>query len=355
MAYNRINQPAQRTGNTAQPKSNIAELKGLLGTESVKQRFEEVLGKKAPQFTASIVNVVNGNSMLKRCNCESVIGAAFIAATYDLPIDSNLGFAAIVPYNNRRKNPETGYWESVPEAQFQMMYKGFIQLAIRSGCYKKMNYSVVYQDELVSYNPITGEVEFVKDFSKCKQRAAGDRSSIVGYYSWFELTGGFRHDLYMSTAEVTNHAIKYSQSFRKDREDGKASSRWSTDFDSMALKTVIKMLLSKWGILSIDMQRAIADDQQVFDDDGNARYSDNRPDDAVDPFEQPQANDNVIDAQAREVPQIQELSKQPNPVAQARQARKTPQPVPKPEPQRTAQDEYMQFDENFDESEMPFR
>ena len=159
----------------------------------------------------------------------------------------------------------------------------------------------------------------------------------------------------MSTAEVTNHAIKYSQSFRKDREDGKASSRWSTDFDSMALKTVIKMLLSKWGILSIDMQRAIADDQQVFDDDGNARYSDNRPDDAVDPFEQPQANDNVIDAQAREVPQIQELSKQPNPVAQARQARKTPQPVPKPEPQRTAQDEYMQFDENFDESEMPFR
>lgn len=338
MAYNRTNQPAQRTSNTVQPKTNIAELKGLLGTDSVKQRFEEVLGKKAPQFTASIVNVVSGNSMLKRCSCESVIGAAFVAATYDLPIDSNLGFAAIVPYNNRRKNPETGYWESVPEAQFQMMYKGFIQLAIRSGCYKKMNYSVVYQDELASYNPITGEVEFVKDFSKCNQRVTGDRNSIVGYYAWFELTTGFRHDLYMTTAEVTNHAIEYSQSFRKDRDENKKTSRWSTNFDSMALKTVIKMLLSKWGILSIDMQRAIQDDQQVFDDEGRGSYSDNRPDEAVDPFNQ----EPVVDAQVPEV----------LPASEPRSTT-TPQISQQQKP-----DDFMQFEKdfaNFDESELPFR
>lgn len=172
MAYSRTNTPAQRNDNRpATQGSNIPELKNMLGSESVKARFEEVLGKKAAQFTASIVNVVSGNSMLKRCSSQSVIGAAFVAATYDLPIDSNLGFSAIVPYNNRRFNQQTKRWESVPEAQFQMMYKGFIQLAIRSGCYKKMNYSVVYQDELASYNPITGEVEFVKNFAKCKQRA----------------------------------------------------------------------------------------------------------------------------------------------------------------------------------------
>lgn len=348
MAYNRTNAPAPQ-------KSNISELKSVLGSDSVKKRFEEVLGKKAAQFTASIVNVVNGNSMLKRCSVQSVVGAAFVAATYDLPIDNNLGFAAIVPYNNRRLNQETGRWESVPEAQFQMMYKGFIQLAIRSGCYKKMNYSVVYEDELLSYNPITGDVEFVQDFSKCKQRNEGNMNNIAGYYAWFELNTGFRHELFMSTAEVTNHAIRYSQSFRKDREENKTASRWSIDFTSMALKTVIKLLLSKWGILSIEMQRAIVDDQQVFDDDGNGSYSDNRPDDAVDPFEQ--AEQNVIDTQAAEVPQIQAKPEASNPIEQAQHARAVThvEPVKR---QKAEQEAFMDLEKDFpnaDDTELPFK
>ena len=351
MAYNRTNAPAQQNvGRTAVAQSNIPELKNMLGSDSVKRRFEEVLGKKANQFTASIVNVVNGNAMLKRCSASSVIGAAFVAATYDLPIDSNLGFSAIVPYNNRRQNPETKRWETVPEAQFQMMYKGFIQLAIRSGCYKKMNYSVVYADELASYNPITGEVDFVKDFSRCSQRAAGDRDSIVGYYAWFELTTGFRHDLYMTTVEVTNHAIEYSQSFRRDRDENKKSSRWSTNFDSMALKTVIKMLLSKWGILSIDMQRAIQDDQQVYDDEGNGSYSDNRPDEPMDPFEQPE----MVEVQAGEVPQIEKQPQKPEP---PKKVRKEPDPIPEEVPPVSPED-FAQFEQdfaNFDDAELPFR
>lgn len=347
MAYSRTNTPAQRNDNRpATQGSNIPELKNMLGSESVKARFEEVLGKKAAQFTTSIVNVVSGNSMLKRCSSQSVIGAAFVAATYDLPIDSNLGFSAIVPYNNRRFNQQTKRWESVPEAQFQMMYKGFIQLAIRSGCYKKMNYSVVYQDELASYNPITGEVEFVKNFAKCKQRAEGNRDAIVGYYAWFELNTGFRHDLYMSTAEVKNHAIKYSQSYRKDMDENKATSRWSTDFDSMALKTVIKRLLSKWGILSIDMQRAIADDQQVFDDNGDGSYSDNRPDpdEATDPFEQ-----NEVDAVVEPVENVKSEPAQPTHVEQHEQA--TPS-----SPQEPVND-YAQFEQDFakfDDSTLSF-
>ena len=123
--------------------SVVAQVKGIISQETVKKKFEEVLGKKAPQFLASITNVVAGSAQLKKCPANTIMGAAFVAATYDLPIDSNLGFAAIVPYNNNKYNLQTKQWEKHPEAQFQMMYKGFIQLAIRSGYYERMNCSVV--------------------------------------------------------------------------------------------------------------------------------------------------------------------------------------------------------------------
>ena len=213
------------------------------------------------------------------------MGAAFVAASFDLPIDSNLGFAALVPYDKSFKDAN-GQWQKIKMAQFQMMYKGFIQLAIRSGYYEKMNYAAVYEDELVSYNPITGEIEFVTDFSNCTQRSAGEEDKIVGYYAWFRLKTGFSQELFMTTSDVDNHARKYSQSYRYDIEKKKTSSKWSTDFEAMALKTVIKLLLSKWGILSVDMQRAIQDDQKVYDEEGNGNYLDNQPDqdNGEDPF-----------------------------------------------------------------------
>lgn len=255
-----------------------AQVKQKISEEGVKKRFGEVLGKKAPQFLASITNVVAGSSQLRKCSANSIMAAAFIAATYDLPIDSNLGFSAIVPYNESVWNPQTNNYDKIPRAQFQMMYKGFIQLAIRSGYYEKMNYAVVYEDELIKYNPITGEIEFVKDFSQCTQRDAGDESKVVGYYAWFRLKTGFSQELFMSKAAVDQHARKYSQSYRYDINKGKKSSKWTTDFEAMALKTVIKLLLSKWGILSVDMQRAIQDDQKTFDEEGNGDYGDNKPD-----------------------------------------------------------------------------
>lgn len=264
----------------------VTQVKGLLAQENVKARFSEVLGKKAPQFMASIVNVVSASPQLKQCTANSIMASAFIAASFDLPIDSNLGFAALVPYKNRKYNNETGQWEDHMEAQFQMMYKGFVQLAIRSGEYEKMNCSEVYEDELVMYNPITGECQFVDDFTKCSQRMNGETDKIVGYYAWFQLISGFRKELYMSSREVENHAGKYSQSYRYDKQYNKKSSRWSTDFDVMAEKTVIKMLLSKWGILSIEMQKAIQDDQKTYDDNGNESYGDNQPEviEAENPF-----------------------------------------------------------------------
>lgn len=265
--------------------SEMEIVKSLLSKEKVKNRFEDVLGKKAPQFMASIVNTMSASPQLMACNGTSVVSAAFVAASLDLPIDNNLGFAAIVPYDKKFKD-ESGNWTKVKMAQFQMMYKGFVQLAIRTGEYEKMNCSEVYQDELVSYNPITGECEFVADFSQTSQRENGESDKVVGYYAWFRLKAGFTKELYMSKAEVMNHAKKYSQAFRYDLNNNKSSSRWSTDFGSMAKKTVIKLLLSKWGVLSVQMQQAITEDQKVFDENGTDAYEDNQPDviEAEDPF-----------------------------------------------------------------------
>lgn len=264
----------------------LERVKNMLAMENIKTRFVRVLGNKSEQFIASIINVVSASPQLKKCDPNSIIAAAFIAATYDLPIDSNLGFAAIVPYNNSKWNPQTHQYDKHMEAQFQIMYKGFIQLAIRSGYYKRMNYAVVYEDELKSYNPITGEIEFVDDFSKCTLREKGVEETISGYYARFELTTGYVQELFMTRKAVDNHAKKYSQSYRNDLKEGKKSSKWSTDFEAMALKTVIKRLLSKWGILSVDMQRAIQDDQKTYDETGNGSYGDNKPDtiEAEDPF-----------------------------------------------------------------------
>lgn len=271
--------------NTTNIVNVVSQVKGLLSNESVKTRFNEILGKKAPQFMASIVNVVNATPALKQCDPNSIMAASFVAASFDLPIDSNFGFAALVPYDKSQKDP-SGRFVKVKIAQFQMMYKGFIQLAIRTGEYEKMNCSEVYQDELKSYNPITGECQFIEDFSSCTQRANGEYEKIIGYYSWFRLRSGFTKELYMSKGEIENHATRYSQAYRYDLDKNKQSSKWSTDFDAMAKKTVIKMLLSKWGILSVEMQNAIQDDQKTFDEDGNGSYGDNQPEilEPQDPF-----------------------------------------------------------------------
>lgn len=157
------------------PKNNqlatVASIKGMLARDDIKTRFNDILGKKSSQFMASLVNVVAASPQLKASEPNSIMAAAFVAASFDLPIDSNLGFSAIVPFN--KKTCINGQWVKQSLAQFQMMYKGYIQLAIRSGEYEKMNCAEVYADELVSYNPITGECRFVDDFSACKFRNEG--------------------------------------------------------------------------------------------------------------------------------------------------------------------------------------
>ncbi|MBP2638296.1 MAG: rect: recombinase, phage RecT family [Firmicutes bacterium] len=238
---NRVNNQA---GNMPAKQEGI---KALLADVNIKKRFEEILGKKAIGFMSSIINVVNGNNALKTCDQMSVITAASIAATLDLPVDPNLGFAYIVPYSGK--------------AQFQLGYKGFVQLAMRTGLYKTMNVSEVYEGEIKSANRITGEIEF--DFE-------GKQSDkIIGYVAYFKLINGFEKFLYMTTEEVMAHGKKFSKSFH--RENG----LWKTDPHSMCLKTVLKRLLSKYGILSIEMQTAFRSDQAVVNqqaDTGEITY-----------------------------------------------------------------------------------
>jgi len=238
----------------------IATIKAYGSNPAVKARFEEVLKNRAPQFMASIINACNTNASLQKCDPATVFGAGMVAAALDLPVDQNLGFAAIVPYGVK--------------AQFQMMWKGFVQLAIRTGQYKDIGVSSIYEDEVKAYDPITGHIEF-NPVEQRKQRDNGEDKKIVGYYAWFELSSGFKKSLYWTVKQVQNHAKKYSKAYGTGRTD----TPWTTMFDSMAQKTVLKLLLSKFGMLSIEMQRAITADQAVMKEDGSVdAYADNEKD-----------------------------------------------------------------------------
>lgn len=200
-------------------------IQSLVSQESVKARFEELLGKKAPGFISSLLAVVNNNKLLARANPNTIVAAGAMAASLDLPINQNLGFAYIIPYGN--------------EAQFQMGYKGYIQLAMRTGQYQTINAVEVYEGEIVKQNRFTGEYEF------------GEKTSdkIVGYIAYFKLVNGFEKYLYISIEEMQAHAKKFSKNYKGGTD------KWGiTDFHSMAIKTVLKRLISKYGILSIEMQ-----------------------------------------------------------------------------------------------------
>ena len=231
--------------------------------DDIKKRFTEVLNEQSATFMASIVNAVSSTPKLQECDPMTVWGSGMIAASLKLPVDPNLGFAYIVPYKDRNKGMI---------AQFQMGYKGFIQLSMRSGQYKRMNVSEVYSDELDFHNPITGEIKFT-DMSTWKFREEEKPADVIGYYAIFELLNGYIREEYWSISKINNHAKKYSQTFKR------GFGKWVDDFDAMAKKTVIKALLSKWGILSIEMQKAIETDQSTTTDGDDLDYPDNKPND----------------------------------------------------------------------------
>jgi recombination protein RecT len=219
------------------------------------ERMEGILKDNAGAFLASVVSAVKGNNQLQKCDPGSVMKSAFVAAALKLPVDPNLGFSYIVPYKS--------------SAQLQIGWKGFVQLAIRSGQYKNIHVAEVYSDELDYYNPITGEIKFT-DLKTWDQRYKAG-STPCGYYARIELVSGFVKESFMTDREMNIHAEKFSMSYKYDLKNRKNSSVWSTDFSSMAKKTILKMLLSKFGILSTDMQTAVVKDQT-----GDGEYIDNK-------------------------------------------------------------------------------
>jgi recombination protein RecT len=223
-------------------------ISALLNQDVVRARFEQVLGKKAAGFMSSIISAVNSNSELKKADPMTVVSAAAVAASLDLPINPSLGFAHIVPYAGK--------------AQFQMGWRGFVQLGMRSGQYRTLNVCTVCEGELIEGNRFTGEMHFDE-----KKRTS---DKVIGYVAYFKLMNGFEKYLYMTEDQVTAHGKKYSKSY-----DNK-NSMWQKDATPMKLKTVLKMLLSKFGILSIEMQNAVQYDQATIKNiDGAYEYIDN--------------------------------------------------------------------------------
>lgn len=234
----------QANGNQTPAHKQEIGLKALLSSTTVQEKFREVLKEKSQGFTASVLSLVNNDSYLAQSEPMSILTSAMTAATLDLPLDKNLGYAYIVPF----KDKNDGYKQ---KGQFILGYKGYIQLAQRSGKYSALNVIEVYEGELKSWNRLTEKLEFDPE---------GKESDVViGYVGYFRLLNGFEKTTYWTKQEVEAHRIRNNKSKNKTQLSGV----WRSDYDAMAKKTVLRNILSKWGILSIEMQTATVADETV--------------------------------------------------------------------------------------------
>ena len=238
-------QELQKSGNNQPALKKVDVLKNVLNAPSVQEQFKNALDKNANSFVASVIDLYNSDNGLQNCEPKAVVMEALKAAVLKLPINKSLGFAYIISYNNSKKQLD-GSWQKVATPTFQIGYKGYIQLAMRTGQYKFINADKVYEGELRQVNKLTGEI----DFSGAR---TGDK--VVGYFAYIEMINGFSKTLYRTTEDITAHAKRFSKSY------GSKSSPWETDFDAMALKTVLSNLLSHYGFLSVEMIGAIESDQ----------------------------------------------------------------------------------------------
>lgn len=226
-------------------------VKALFAKDEVKTKFQEMMGKRAASFITSVLQITSQNEMLSTADPVSIYQSAAVAATLDLPLNNNLGFAYIVPYNSKQKD---GSWKVV--AQFQIGAKGFKQLALRSGQFVTINDTDVREGELKHYDRLTGEIEF-EWIQDVKERLS---KAVIGYASYFKLLNGFEKTYYMTVDELKDHGLRFSQTYKK------GFGLWKDDFDGMARKTVIKLNLSKNAPLSVEMQKAVVADQSVVKD-----------------------------------------------------------------------------------------
>ncbi len=253
-----------------------------LTQDAAKQQINKLLGGKVgPRFISALVSAVQANPALQECTNPSLLNAALLGESLNLSPSPQLGQYYMVPYDNSNKGKE---------AQFQLGYKGYIQLAIRSGQYKKLNVLSIKEGELIRFDPLNEEIE-VNLIQNEEQREA---APTIGYYAMFEYTNGFRKAMYWSRAKMEAHAKKYSPGYKKDLVKGTSWTFWAKDFDAMAYKTMLRQLISKWGIMSIDLQDAIDSDMAVIREDGSRDYVETVQPDAVEEAAVPQEESAAI-------------------------------------------------------------
>ena len=264
-----------------QQRTDVATRKtfsAFIGGDGIKTKINQIIGgKKGDGFVTAIVSAVSNNPTLAECDNNTILSAGLQGAALDLSPSPSLGHFYMVPFDDRKNQRKV--------AQFQIGYKGYIQLAIRSGQYRRINVIALKEGELISYNRLTEEI-FTKLIEDDEIR---DSMETTGYYAMFELTNGFVKTMYWSRAKMERHADKYSQAFnlsvfnkivsgeihQSDLWKREYSSFWYKDFDGMAYKTMLRQLLGKWGVMSIEMQRAFESDMGVIDGEGKANYVDN--------------------------------------------------------------------------------
>lgn len=244
---------------TNRPKFSVA-----IQSDMYKNLINQTLGDKdrATRFIASISSAVATNQALQECDAGTILSGALLGESLNLSPSPQLGQYYLVPFNDSKK----GY----KVAQFQLGYKGYIQLAIRSGQYKKLNVLAIKKGELIKYDPLNEEIEV----NLIEDEEERENAETIGYYAMFEYTNGFRKSLYWSKSKMEKHALKYSSGYKAK----KGYTYWEKDFDGMAYKTMLRQLISKWGIMSIDMQQAVEKDMATINTDGTYEYVDNEED-----------------------------------------------------------------------------
>lgn len=255
----------------SKPKFSLA-----IQSEGYKKLINNTLGdpKRSAKFIAAISSAVATNPSLQECDAGSILSGALLGEALNLSPSPQLGQYYLVPFDQKKYNEKTKKYEVISKkAQFQLGYKGYIQLAIRSGQYKDIDVIEVREGEYLGRNKITGkhQFEFIED------EVERENKPIIGYMAYFEYLNGFYKNLYWSKEKMQKHALEYSQAHASDVKKGTNYSFWSKDFDGMAFKTMLRQLISKWGIMSIDMQEALTKDMSVIKEDGTCDYVDNQP------------------------------------------------------------------------------
>ena len=260
--------------NGKSPKFSVA-----IQSDGYKNLINNTLGdpKRAAKFVTAITSAVSANPQLQDCDASTILSAGLLGEGLNLSPSPQLGQYYLVPYNDSNNKRKV--------AQFQLGYKGYIQLAIRSGQYKKLNVLPIKQGELISFNPLEEQI----DVKLIDNEIEREKAETIGYYAMFEYVNGFKKAIYWSREKMESHALKYSKGYQKKS----GYTFWEKDFDGMACKTMLRQLISKWGIMSIEMEKAVTNDMAVLAENGNVEYVDDitESDDVIEhtPSDEPKA------------------------------------------------------------------